>query len=126
MAKLLNGCDISAQVFRTLACEDVYKVSLVQQCHSFGQLFGTNYLQLCLGNPSEACSIINKAKIGILAKDWEHTVNQTNTHPTLAIISGVAKGGPGWARAGQNILFVPARYCHTISCEVRASVGLMD
>lgn len=36
-----------------------------------------------LGNPSEACSIINEARTDILAKDWELTVNQTNTHTTL-------------------------------------------
>ena len=88
LAKLLDGCDsLSAQVFRTLACDDVYNVSLVQQCRSLEQLFGTNFLQLCLGNPSEACSIVNKAKTDILAKDWEHTVHRTNSHPSLAIVS---------------------------------------
>ena len=57
--------------------DDVYNVSLVQQCCSLEQLFGTNHLQLCLGNPSEAPSIVNKAKTDILAKDWEHTVTLT-------------------------------------------------
>ena len=43
------------------------KLRLVQQCHSLELLIGTNYLQLCLRNPSEACLIIKEAKTDILA-----------------------------------------------------------
>ena len=97
LAKLLDGCDsLSAQVFRALACDDVYNVSLVQQCRSLEQLFGTNHLQLCLGNPSEARSIVNKAKTDILAKDWELTVHQTNSHPSLAIVSATDEIASSW------------------------------
>ena len=98
LAKLLEKSDggLSGQVFRTLASHDVYEVSLVQQCHSLEQLIGTNYLQLCLRNPSEACSIIKEAKTDILAKDWECTVRQTNSHPSLAIVSASDEISSTW------------------------------
>ena len=41
----------------------------------------------CLRNPSDACSIIHNAKTDILAKDWEHTIRQTNSHPSLAVVA---------------------------------------
>ena len=97
LAKLLDKSDaLSAQVFRTLACDDVYKVSLVQQCRSLEQLFGTNYLQQCLSNPSEACLIVREAKVNILEKDWEHTIIQTKSHPSLAIVSATNGIASGW------------------------------
>ena len=81
----MDECESCAQVFHTPACDDVYKVSLVQQCHSLEQLFGTHYLQLCLRNPSDACSIIHNAKTDILAKDLEHTIRQTLTLAPLLL-----------------------------------------
>ena len=63
LAKVLEkDDDLSSYVFRTFASEDVYRVSLVQQCHSLEQHTGTNYLQLCLRNPIDASSIVRDAK----------------------------------------------------------------
>ena len=39
---------------------------LVQQCRTLEQHIGTGYLQLCLENPTDACSIVCDAlKLGI-------------------------------------------------------------
>ena len=46
--------------------------------------------------PSEARSIVNKAKTDILAKEWEHTVHQTNSHPSLAIVSATDEIASSW------------------------------
>ena len=57
LAKLLEEDDcLSLHVFRTLASEDVYEISIVQQCHFLEQHIGTNYLQLCLKDPPNARS----------------------------------------------------------------------
>ena len=88
--------NLSAQVFHTLTYDDVYEVSLVQQCHSLEQLFGTHYLHLCLRNPLDACSIIHNAKTDILAKDWEHTIRQTNSHPSLAVVAATDNISSSW------------------------------
>ena len=55
-----------------------------------------NYLQLCLRNPSDACSIIHNAKTDILAKDWEHTIRQTNSHPSLAVVAATDNISSSW------------------------------
>ena len=45
---------------------------------------------------SEACSIIKEAKTDILAKDWERTVRQTNSHPSLTIVSASGEISSTW------------------------------
>ena len=60
--KVLERDDVlSSHMFRTLASEDVYIVSLVQQYCSLEQYIGTSYLQPCLRNPTDASSIVRDA-----------------------------------------------------------------
>ena len=63
---LLVDETLSAQVLRTLACEDV---SLVQQCRSLEFYFGTNHLQSLLQNPDAALAILKAAKRHTYYKD---------------------------------------------------------
>ena len=52
LAKLLVDDDcVSSQVFRTLASDDVYEISIIQQCHFLEHQIGTSYLQCCLQDP---------------------------------------------------------------------------
>ena len=51
---------LSAQVLRTLAFEDVYSISVVQQCRSLESYFGTNHLQSLLQNPDAALATLRK------------------------------------------------------------------
>ena len=80
-----NG--LGSHVFRTLASDDVYEGSLVQQCHSLEQQIGTGYLQLCLENPTDACSIIvHDAKEASLANNWICTLQDSRFQPSLAVV----------------------------------------
>ena len=56
LMKLLqsNHDKISSRVFRTLASEDVSKISLVEQCQQLECEFGTSYLEKCLNDPDNA------------------------------------------------------------------------
>ena len=75
LAKLLEEDDCpSSHVFRTLASEGTYEISIMQQCHFLEQHIGTNYLQLCLKDPPNACSIVCEAKKDILSKDLISTL----------------------------------------------------
>ena len=97
LAKLLERDDcLSSHVFRTLASEDVYEISLVQQCRFLEQQFGTSYLQLCLENPSHACSIVRDAKEDILEKDWICTLQDSRSHSSLAVVSATDGIASGW------------------------------
>ena len=59
---------------------------------------------LCVRNPSEACCFIKEAKTDILAKDWKCTVHQTNSHPSLGIVSASDKIPSTWNAIGDEAL----------------------
>ena len=75
---------LSSQVFRTLASDDIYDISIVQQCRLLEQGIGTNYLQLCLEDPLTTSSIVCEAKRDILSWDWASTLLASKpTHHSL-------------------------------------------
>jgi len=79
-AKLLKGEEkLSAQVLRTLACEDIYNISLIQQCRTLEHLIGTNHLQSFLQDTGTIN--LSDIKKDILDKDWKRTLHLA--HPTL-------------------------------------------
>ena len=81
LAKLLSSeSGISTQVFRTLSTDNVYEISLVQQCRLLEQHFDMNYLGVCLENSTDAVRAIQEAKSVILRKDWNRTVSEARTH----------------------------------------------
>ena len=87
LAKLLSSeSGISTQVFRTISTDNVYEISLVQLCRLLEQHFDTNYLGVCLENSTDAAQAIQEAKSVILRKDWNHTVREARTHPSLTIV----------------------------------------
>ena len=68
LTKLLSNNDkLSAQVIHTLASEDVYNVSLIQQRCSLEQHLGCNHVQLYIHDPSVAHLTIQDAKNEIIA-----------------------------------------------------------
>ena len=71
LAKLLSSTEdtLSTRTFRTFAAENVYDISLVQQCHWLEQSLRIDSVsQQCLANPDSATSLVSKimffAKIG--------------------------------------------------------------
>ena len=105
LAKLLEEDDcLSSHVFRTLASEDVYEISIVQQCHFLEQHIGTNYLQLCLKDPPNARSIVREAKKYILSKDWISTLRDSKTHSSLAVVSATDEVASSWNRVWDEAL----------------------
>ena len=99
LAKVLereDGLSSHVLIFRTLASEDVYGASLVQQCSSLEQHIGTNYLQLCLSDPLDASSIVRDAKKEVLRKDWFHTVQNSLSHESLSIVASSEAIAASW------------------------------
>lgn len=78
LAKLLSSDNgIGSQVFRTLSSNDVYEISIVQQCRSLEQHLGTNHLGECLANAAFA---IREATSDILKKTG--TLQSKKLRPT--------------------------------------------
>ena len=57
----------------------------MQQCSLFEQHFDMNYLGVCLENSTDAARAIQETKSDMLRKDWNRTVREARTHPSLAI-----------------------------------------
>ena len=98
LAKLLCNEEekLSAQVLRTLACEDLYSISLIHQCRSIEHHFGTNYLQSFLQNPDAALTTLKVAKKHILNKDWKLTLSLASSHPSLAVVTSSRSVASSW------------------------------
>ena len=57
----------SSRVFRTLAFEDVSKISLVEQCKLLESEFGTSFAAQCLNNPENAQLVLQEAKEALIS-----------------------------------------------------------
>ena len=105
LAKLLEDDDcLSSQVFRTLASDDIYEISIVQQYRLLEQGIGTNYLQLCLEDPLTARSIVCEAKRDILSRDWASTLLASKTHPSLTVVVATDEIASTWNRLWDEAL----------------------
>ena len=95
LAKLLsdNSNCTSSRVFRSLASENLFDISLVQQCKELELLFGTDVLEQCLLSPDEAVSIIQHAMSQLIEADWSRSLHLGLSHPSLTYICNPALVG---------------------------------
>ena len=73
LSKLLSGTKdtISRRVFSSLAMENIYETSIVQQCRMLEANLGTCVLAKCLSDPEGAPDIIRRDKKHILKSDFK-------------------------------------------------------
>ena len=90
LAKLLS-CDednLIASVFCTISTENIYNISLVQQCKWLqGELKCEQILEKCLSDPSNAPVIVRDAKKAIYCQNWGNTTQSAAQHPSLKHIT---------------------------------------
>ena len=74
LSKLLSSSKdtISSRVFTSLAIEDVFETSIVQQCRMLESNLGTNILAQCLTDPENATHTVKSNKDHLLDKDYSH------------------------------------------------------
>ena len=94
---------MSSRLFRTLSAENVYSISLVEQCKWLQNEISTDpVLQQCLLEPATAKAIVRGAKEDILKRDWIKTLEsarkyQSTSHaPTLLLRLGADCGTRPW------------------------------
>ena len=83
LAKLLtsNEDTQSSRTFRTCAADNVYNISLIQQCQWLQCTLNIEQiLQQCLENPDSAVLIVKSARNSILRRDWANTVHLAKSH----------------------------------------------
>ena len=86
LAKLLESeeDDLSSRVFRTLSAENVFEISLVEQCKWLqNELRVDPILQRCLSDLATATNTVKSAKRTLLNQDWKQTINAAKMHSSL-------------------------------------------
>ena len=89
---------ISCRMFNSVAMENVYDCSIVQQCRMLKVLLGTSVLSECLRNPIDAIQIVKDNKEMILKTDFSKLLATASRSTSLAarIIMETSVGhGPG-------------------------------
>ena len=73
LSKLLAGSrdTISHRVFTSLAMEDIFETSIVQQCRMLEANLNTSVLAECLTHPECAPDIVKRSKVNIINSDFK-------------------------------------------------------
>ena len=89
LGKLIHsdGVKLSSRVFHTLAAENVYKISLAEQCQFLESELGTTFTAKCLNDPENSSSIVAEAKEELVKKDWHLLLKSINSHSSLQHVS---------------------------------------
>ena len=89
LAKLLSSTEdtLSTRTFHTFVAENVYDISLVQQCLWLEQsLHIDSVSQQCLANPDSATSLVKSAQ-NVLRQDWANIIRLAKSHVSLKHIA---------------------------------------
>ena len=82
----------SVPVFNSLAIDDVYDSSIVQQCRMLESVLGTDVLACCLTNPDSAGDIVKSNKCSILNQDFDLLISTSILGQTsCSLVARVAK-----------------------------------
>ncbi len=88
LCKLLcSGDTIATRTFCTLAAQDVYKISLVQQCIFLDSCLGTRATATILSNPDLAASALPEPKKSIYTRDASLTFKEAASRSSTSLIA---------------------------------------
>jgi hypothetical protein len=82
LGKLLRSTrdDLSSHVFRTLASDNIYRISLVEFLESE---FRTSLTEQCLNDPDGSAIILADAKDALVKRDWSLVLELASHHNSL-------------------------------------------
>ena len=95
LAKLLcsKNDSISTRVFNSLAIDDVYDSSIVQQCRILESVLCADVLACCLTNPDSAGDIVKSNKRRILNQDFDLLISTSISGQTwLPVLPSTPRG----------------------------------
>ncbi len=114
LCRLLSSRDtIATRTFCTLAAQDVYNISLIQQCIFLDSCLSTSATATMLSNPDLAASVLAEAKKSIYAKDVSLTLKEATSRSSTSLIADInwlrvweaaaaRDKGPFWISTAQN------------------------
>ena len=100
LSKLLSGSKdtISRRVFTSLAMENIYDISIVQQCRMLEANICTSILAKCLSDPENAPEIVKNSKRCILNADFEILLSSTIDRCGSAAAAARVANHTSWRR----------------------------
>ena len=100
LSKLLSGSKdiISWRVFSSLATDDIYETSIVQQCRMLESRLDTSVLAKCLSDPVNAPDILKRRKKDIIQSDFKMLLSSISNHPTSAAQAALIGSKTSWRR----------------------------
>ena len=98
LSKLLSGSNdtISRRVFSSLAVEDVYESSIVQQCRMLESKLGIHVLAKCLSDPENAPDAVRSCKESILRSDLTILISTSSDCPSSAAPAALIASHTSW------------------------------
>ena len=92
LSKLLtNSNDIlSSRIFTTLAMDEIYSISVVQQCRMLEAPLSTDIVNQCLTSPNNAVKIVHSNKKFLLKCDYDILISTAMMHPSVEPIAKIA------------------------------------
>ena len=92
LCKILSSSEdtLSTRVFTTLASDNVYNISVVQQCRMLEVQLGTNVVEQCLHDPDNALSTLRLRKNMLLKQDFNKLLLSALNSPSAHVIASIA------------------------------------
>ena len=120
LSKLLSSTadTLSTRIFTTFSMNDIYSLSIVQQCRMLEAPLATDVVNQCLSDPPNARSIVKSSKEVILQRDYNLLLSSSSTHPTAQYVSQIASH-VSWRKIWDNALdrgMKGTEYCPAV-CE---------
>ena len=100
LSKLLSGSKdiISRRVFTSIAMDNIYEISIVQQCRMLEANICTSILAKCLSDPENAPEIVKNNKRCILNADFEILLSSTIDRCGSAAAAAQVANHTSWRR----------------------------
>ena len=105
-SKLLSNYKdtMSSRIFISLAIEDIYNISVVQQCEMLEATLATNIMDQCLSNPNNATEVVQINKKLLLKRDYEQSLSSAMSQPSVYPAAQIAQT-VSWRRVWDNALY---------------------
>ena len=105
LSKLLSNCNdtMSSRIFISLAIDDVYNISIIQQCKMLEASLATDVVDQCLTTPDCAPKIVRDNKEPLLKRDYELLLISAMCHPSVNSAAQIAQS-VSWRKIWDNAL----------------------
>ena len=105
LSKLLSNQkdSMSSQIFVSLAIDDIYSISIVQQCRFLEASLATNVVDRCLLSPGDALLIVRDNKKLLLKIDYQLLFSSALSHPSVHSAAVIAQS-ISWRKLWDHVL----------------------